>query len=461
MPSGRRLAQLRHHAVVVVEGGVEAELLEPGDLLRRAGAADHLAAAELDQLAHQAADSTGRAGDEDGLAGLQVGDSDEPGPRGEARHAQDAEIRRRGCHGGVDEAEPLGRSDGVAAPAAVVQDGVTDLVGVDGGRHDLADGPALEHLADLERRHVALGVVHPAAHVGVDRHEEVAHQDLALGGFGHLDVDEGEVGQHRLPDGAGGQVDLASFSHGEHRPPMYQATGRRGPQCEPRRACACTHIARTCATMARDPEVTYRWAGPGERTVRGARTTTKTDGRPSVLIVSAAMGAGHDGVAYELEKRLLARGAHAEVVDYLELLPGRMGPFYRSFYQGQLTHAPASTYEWLYGKIDRGVLSYVARYLGQLGRFKVRRMVERGSHDLVLTTYPMSVQALGPCVARASSRCRPSASSPTSTCTACGCTAASTATSRSGRAAPSRRRPGWARPRTPSDRCCRTCSASR
>lgn len=113
---------------------------------------------------------------------------------------------------------------------------------------------------------------------------------------------------------------------------------------------------------------------------------------PSVLIISAAMGAGHDGVAYELERRLHARGAEARVVDYLELLPGRMGPFYRRFYQAQLTYAPG-TYEWLYGKMDRGVLAPVSAWLGQMGRRRVRRLA-RG-HDVVISTYPLGCQATG------------------------------------------------------------------
>ena len=120
----------------------------------------------------------------------------------------------------------------------------------------------------------------------------------------------------------------------------------------------------------------------------------RQDERPSVLIVSASMGAGHDGVAHELERRLLARGAHAEVVDYLTLLPSRFGPFYRAVYEGQLKYAPSS-YEWLYGRIDRGLLAPVARRLGQLGKRPVRRLVSRGGHDLVVSTYPLGCQATG------------------------------------------------------------------
>lgn len=119
---------------------------------------------------------------------------------------------------------------------------------------------------------------------------------------------------------------------------------------------------------------------------------TQSRDTPSVLILSAAMGAGHDGVAYELERRLHASGAQATVMDYLEMLPARMGPFYRAFYSGQLRYAPSS-YEWLYGKIDRGLLAPIARWLGQMGKRQVRKAAR--DHDLVVSTYPLGCQAAG------------------------------------------------------------------
>ena len=124
------------------------------------------------------------------------------------------------------------------------------------------------------------------------------------------------------------------------------------------------------------------------------RRARPANASPSVLIISAAMGAGHDGVAYELERRLEARGAEVSVVDYLELLPARIGPFYRAMYAGQLKYAPAS-YEWLYGRIDRGLLAPTARWLGQMGKRPVRRLVRDGGHDLVVSTYPLGCQATG------------------------------------------------------------------
>ena len=147
----------------------------------------------------------------------------------------------------------------------------------------------------------------------------------------------------------------------------------------------------------RNTGVTWPQSAPGvieRELVAKARARPTVDERPSVLIVSATMGAGHDGVAYELQDRLRARGAEAEVVDYLTLLPSGVGPFYRSMYEGQLKYAPSS-YEWLYGRIDRGLLAPVARWLGQMGKRPVRRLVREGGYDLVVSTYPLGCQATG------------------------------------------------------------------
>ena len=70
----------------------------------------------------------------------------------------------------------------VLAPALHADDAIA-LAKLGVARLDhFADGSAVEHLADLEGRHVRLDVAHAAAHVRVDRHVQVAHQSLALAG---------------------------------------------------------------------------------------------------------------------------------------------------------------------------------------------------------------------------------------------------------------------------------------
>src|SRR3954464_8640634 len=66
-----------------------------------------------------------------------------------------------------------------------------------------------------------------------------------------------------------------------------------------------------------------------------------------VLVVSARMGAGHTGVARELQRRLEADGHVAEVVDFLDALPGRFGRFMERVYRAHLRYAPW-TYDLLY-----------------------------------------------------------------------------------------------------------------
>ncbi len=63
--------------------------------------------------------------------------------------------------------------------------------------------PPVSASPSCERRHVRLDVVHPAAHVRVDRDERVPDQHLPVAGIRHVDLDEREVARLRAPRGAG------------------------------------------------------------------------------------------------------------------------------------------------------------------------------------------------------------------------------------------------------------------
>lgn len=65
-----------------------------------------------------------------------------------------------------------------------------------------------------------------------------------------------------------------------------------------------------------------------------------------VVILTAGMGAGHDQVALELQRRLAARGITGDVLDVWELLPLRIGRLITGFYKGVVRHLP-----WLYEAI--------------------------------------------------------------------------------------------------------------
>ena len=111
-----------------------------------------------------------------------------------------------------------------------------------------------------------------------------------------------------------------------------------------------------------------------------------------VVVVSASVGGGHDGVARELAQRLRAAGRTVDLVDALNLLPGRLGHLLCRFYRLQLTVAPRS-WGWLLAALDTRALTAVG---GGVARLAVRRLEAILDADVVLTvsTYPMATQAL-------------------------------------------------------------------
>jgi processive 1,2-diacylglycerol beta-glucosyltransferase len=108
------------------------------------------------------------------------------------------------------------------------------------------------------------------------------------------------------------------------------------------------------------------------------------------------MGAGHDGAARELARRLEARGHETRIVDFLDMPPFGLGFFVRWTYQVQLRLAP-----WSYEALYR--LWYVLPFLyGPLVAFDTwltHRAFQRAIRDLdpdvVATTYSLSALVLG------------------------------------------------------------------
>jgi hypothetical protein len=76
----------------------------------------------------------------------------------------------------------------VLPPAEPVQDAITHGEAAGGGviahGDDDADRAPVHRLVQLEGRDVGLHVVHPAAHVRVDRQMQVAYEDLTGAGLG-------------------------------------------------------------------------------------------------------------------------------------------------------------------------------------------------------------------------------------------------------------------------------------
>jgi UDP-N-acetylglucosamine:LPS N-acetylglucosamine transferase len=137
---------------------------------------------------------------------------------------------------------------------------------------------------------------------------------------------------------------------------------------------------------------TCRWAIKAEAT--SARSAQRYEPRRiRILILSASVGGGHDGVSYELSRRLQQCGHRVEVRDYLAALPLGIGTALPFLYERQLRIAPCS-YDRLYRAVARSrVLQWLGRWLACCANPRLRGWV--GGVDLVIATYPLAAQAVG------------------------------------------------------------------
>ncbi|WP_019633008.1 MGDG synthase family glycosyltransferase [Actinomadura atramentaria] len=113
-----------------------------------------------------------------------------------------------------------------------------------------------------------------------------------------------------------------------------------------------------------------------------------------LLILTAGMGAGHDGVAAELARRLAPAGFDVAVVDVLDLLPLRLGRALRRAYRTVIISMP-----WLYEALYRGFFAsgdppraspltmWLAARLG-------RALADRPP-DAVVSTFHLAAQVAG------------------------------------------------------------------
>ncbi|HET7386104.1 MAG TPA: glycosyltransferase [Nocardioidaceae bacterium] len=130
-------------------------------------------------------------------------------------------------------------------------------------------------------------------------------------------------------------------------------------------------------------------------------------GRPRrVLIVSAAMGGGHLQISRELERRLVARGHEALVVDQLEVMPAPIGRWLGWVYPWLVDRHPG-LYQHVYD-----VFFAAGQHAGErvgipvhLALPGLRRVVREFEPDLVASTYPLSALAVGRLRARGELDC--------------------------------------------------------
>jgi UDP-N-acetylglucosamine:LPS N-acetylglucosamine transferase len=114
------------------------------------------------------------------------------------------------------------------------------------------------------------------------------------------------------------------------------------------------------------------------------------------VVLTAAMGAGHDQVAAVLAGRIRARGDQVLVVDLLEVLPAGVGRGIRRGYAGMLRGAP-----WLYESIFW--MFFCEHRCGRAGVFpldvlaawRLRRILQSYRPDVVVATFHLAAQVAG------------------------------------------------------------------
>ncbi|HEX4704766.1 MAG TPA: glycosyltransferase [Pseudonocardiaceae bacterium] len=110
-----------------------------------------------------------------------------------------------------------------------------------------------------------------------------------------------------------------------------------------------------------------------------------------IAIVSASLGAGHDGAAHEIGRRLSAAGHDVTCHDFLDLLPMGIGRRVRAAYRKQLDIAPGS-WEWLLNMLQRRrSMTALTVWLAASASKRMRKAF--GSDvDAVVSTYPLASQ---------------------------------------------------------------------
>ncbi|WP_427917694.1 glycosyltransferase [Streptomyces sp. cg40] len=133
--------------------------------------------------------------------------------------------------------------------------------------------------------------------------------------------------------------------------------------------------------------------------VAALRPRQATPPRPAsaaerIVIVSASVGAGHDGAAAELERRLVAAGLAVDRLDLLDVLPARLGRLVRDGYHRMLVRTPW-LYQRIYSSTERaGGGGPVARALLRSAEGRLLRALPADT-GAVVSTYPGASRVLG------------------------------------------------------------------
>lgn len=106
-----------------------------------------------------------------------------------------------------------------------------------------------------------------------------------------------------------------------------------------------------------------------------------------IVIISASVGAGHDGAAAELARRLADAGHPVDRHDFLDLLPAGIGKLISGGYHRMLTAVP-SAYQHIYASTERaGGVGPVARTLLRSAQRRALRVLPPDTRAVVCTYF--------------------------------------------------------------------------
>ncbi|AEW97332.1 MULTISPECIES: MGDG synthase family glycosyltransferase [Streptomycetaceae] len=112
-----------------------------------------------------------------------------------------------------------------------------------------------------------------------------------------------------------------------------------------------------------------------------------------IVIISASVGAGHDGAAGQLARGLAAHGLTVDRHDFLDLLPLRLGRAVRGGYHRLLTHAPWA-YQRIYAATERDGTGRLTEAVLRTARRRTLAVLPPDTRAVV-ATYPLAGQVLG------------------------------------------------------------------
>ncbi|MFI6448301.1 glycosyltransferase [Kitasatospora sp. NPDC050543] len=115
---------------------------------------------------------------------------------------------------------------------------------------------------------------------------------------------------------------------------------------------------------------------------------------PRVLVITGSVGAGHNGAATELVRRLEARCLEVGYRDYLDALPRRYQRLLRDGYTFSAGRTPG-VFDWLFRCQERdSVVRTLTLGLCRRAARELANWVGEG-YDVVVTTFPFAAQSLG------------------------------------------------------------------